>query len=206
MIENSYKQHRIAHVDKSLWRSFIVFIQISGKWWFSVWVLIILAGLVTFFLTISNIAKLPTPVWGSLLVLGVVLAPSVAFHFLRIERDIFNALWNDKDTIMAILDSIESLRNEAAPLQIRGKSLSTTRSVNKWIKEVDDWTERTINTVRLLHPAEAGNVKTLGVFEVVLAYGTRPLNDKHLSAIRNLVRRMAILAEIRNRWTTKTIQ
>jgi hypothetical protein len=82
--------------------------------------------------------------------------------------------------------------------------LRTEEDEKKWIKEVNDWTERTITTVSLLHPAEAGNVKTLGVFDVKLASGTRLINQLQTTTIRNFVRRMEILAEIRDRWTTRT--
>lgn len=204
MVENTYQTKRIVRVDKSPWRSFIVFFQIAGKWWFFVWVIVVLAGMVTLTLTVTGVDKLPVSVWGSLFVLGFVLSPAVAFHFLRIERDTFNALWDDKDTIIEALTAIEDLRAEAAPLQIRGMNLETVANVPQWIKEVNDWTERTIKTVTLLHPAEAGNVKTLGVFQVELAYGTRLLGPAHHTAIRNFVRRMVILAEIRDRWTTRT--
>jgi len=204
MIDADYKQRRISGVDHSPGRSFLEFIKISGKWWFSVWVLIVLAGLVALGLTIADASQLPATVWISLFAVGFLLAPIVAFHFVRVERDTYYALWHDKETLINVLASMEELRKEAAPLHIRGKSLSTTRSVNKWIKEVDDWTERAINIVKLLHPAEAGNLKTLGVFQVEVAAGTKPFNSKHASTIRNLVRRMAILADIRDRWTTRT--
>ena len=205
MVEKSYKQYRIASIDRSPWRSMLVFIQIAGKWWWSVWVVIVLAGIVTLALTITKVIALPPAIWGSLFALGIVFAPMVAFHFLRVERDIFNALWNDKSAIISILEEMEELRKEAAPLHIRGMKLKTTRAVNKWVKEVDNWTQRAVSTVNLLHPAEAGNLWTLGVFDVRLAIGTKTINAKHLSAIRNLVRRMDILSEIRNRWTSRTI-
>jgi len=202
--DNCYKQFRISQVDKSPWRSFVIFLKIAGKWWFSVWVVVILAGIATLALTIAKVSQLPTSVWGTLIIIGFVIAPVIAFHFLRVERDTYFALWDDKAKIMNILGAIEKLRKEAAPLHIRGMCLSTIRTVNKWTKEVDDWTKRSIDTVKLLHPAEAGNLETLGVFNVDLAVGTKPFNAQHLSTIRNLVRRMTILAEIRDRWTTRT--
>src|SRR5260221_3180185 len=181
MENNDYNLFRVSQVDKSPWRSFVVFIKIAGKWWFSFWIAVILAGVVTLTLTIANISQLPASVWGSLFILGIVIAPIISFHFLRVERDVFYALWDDKVKILNILETIENLRKEAAPLHIRGKDLNTIRKVNKWIKEVNDWTERSINIVKLLHPAEAGNLQTLGVFDVKLAAGTKPFNARHLS-------------------------
>jgi hypothetical protein len=203
MDETGYRERRTSGVDHSPWRSILELVKVAGKWWFFVWVLVVLAGLVALGLTIVHPAQVPTAVWVSLFVVGIVIAPMVAFHFVRVERDTFYALWHDKETLMNVLVAVEELRQEAAPLHIRGMRLATTRSVNKWIKEVDNWTERAVDTVQLLHPAEAGNLRTLGVFPVQLASATKPLNSNHRAAIQNLVRRMAILADIRDRWTTQ---
>jgi hypothetical protein len=203
MDESLYKTKRISDVDRSPWHSFVVFFQIAGKWWFSVWVLVVLAGLVALSLTIAGVEKLPVSIWVSLLVLGLVLAPAVAFHFLRIERDTFNALWDDKDTIISALALIEGLRAKGAPLLKRGMNLDSAEAVPPWIKKVNDWTKRTIKTVRLLHPAEAGNVETLGFYRTDLPSGAY-LGPDHSLTLHCLARRMEILSEIRDRWTTRT--
>jgi len=200
MTHTAYCYLRSAHVDRSPMRSLVVFFQVIGRWWLLTWVISILGGLISLAFTIARVAEVPPGFWGFLLALGVFIAPAVAFHFLRIERDEFNSLWGDKERVMQVLTQMEALRSEAAPLQIRGMRLDTMRSVNKWINEVDAWTARTRDTVALLHPAEAGNFKTLGVFKVTLAAGTKPFNAAHRSAIQNLVRRMQILGEIRDRW------
>jgi hypothetical protein len=205
MVENAYKTYRIKDVDKSPWRSFVVFGQIAGKWWLSIWVLVVLSGVVTLALTITNVNKLPTSIWGSLFGLGFILAPLVAFHFLRIECDNFKALWDDKDKIISLLKSVEDLRGEAVDLQVRGMNLESLPDVNHWIKDVDDWTKRTIKTVGLLHPAEAGNVSALGVFQVYPADGTHLLSQSHYNALTSLLRRVEILGELRERWIARTI-
>ena len=110
---DDYKQYRVQQVDNSPWKSFVEFTRIAGKWWLSVWVLIILAGFVTLALTIADITQLPKSVWGILFAIGIVIAPIITFHILRIERDTYNALWDDKATIIksSCLYSIPSERS-----------------------------------------------------------------------------------------------
>jgi len=204
MTIDAFKRIRTARVDTSPFRSFVVFLQVAGKWWFSAWVVVVMAGLVALGLSIAQVSQLPSATWVLLLALGVVLAPTVAFHTLRIQRDEFKAMWDDKALVIDVLARLEQLRTEAAPLQIKGMTVRSSRSVSAWIKMVDDWTSRAIDTAGLLHPAEAGNIKTLGVFKVSLAAGSKPFNARHLTAIRNFVRRMQILADIRDRWTARS--
>src|SRR5271157_1588086 len=120
MTEDDYKGLRTTKVDKGPRRSLAAFVQIAGRWWFSVWVLVVLSGLFAFALTVANVTKVPAWVWGSLIVLGLLIAPAVAFHLLRIDRDTFKALWDDKEAVRSALTAIEDLRAEAAALQIKG--------------------------------------------------------------------------------------
>jgi hypothetical protein len=203
MDEHDYIVQRAISVDTSLWKSFKVFFEISGKWWLSVWILTVLSGLVSFGLTIANVKQFDSSIWIGLLLLGLVVAPTFAFHVLRIQRDNYKNLWNDKEHIIHILSEIENLRTEGVELHINGMHLSSNTSLQEWIEKVDDWRKRTNEKVYELHPAEAGNFNTLGVFPAVLAAGTKPFNGKHQSELLNLVRRLTLLGEIRDRWTTR---
>jgi hypothetical protein len=203
MNENSYITQRKNSVDKSPWRSVIIFFETSGKWWFSVRVLTVLSGLVSFGLTAANIKQLDPLIWLGLLWLGLAVAPIVTFYILRIQRDIYKDLWDDKAHVIIILREIGALRAEAVELQIEGMRLFSQKLLKLWIEKIDDWRKRTNEKVYELHPAEAGNFTTLGIFPAVLAAGTKPMNAKHQSELMNLVRRLTILGEIRDQWTTR---
>jgi len=194
---------RISDVDSSAWGSLRVFVSIIGKWWFSVWILTIVAGIISFGLTVANISRVPTAVWVGLLALGLVLGPSVAFHSLRVERDRFKHLLDDREAVVEILEDLEKLRAEAAALQIEGKQISK-KDFDDWKSRVEDWETRTKSKLAQLHPAEAGNFNTLGVYEPKLSSGTNIINDEHQTIILNLIRRIDILSDIRDRWTMRT--
>ena len=195
------QQVRLERVDRNAWTSVKAFAATVGKWWFSVWVLTVLSGVVSFGLTVANIAQFPTGLWVGLLLAGLVLGPSVAFHSLRVEGDSFNHLWEDKEVVIAILEDLEALRAEAAKLQIEGRQLAKPE-LPDWLARVDQWTTRAKNKLAHLHPAEAGNFTTLGVYDPKLSAGTKIVSNDHQTALLNLIRRIDILAEIRDRWTT----
>ena len=203
MISNSYEEVRINDVDRSVWRSLIIFSKIGGKWWFSVWILILLCGIVPFTLTVTNIKQFSPSFWLTLLIIGLFIAPIVSFHFLRIERDKFKKLWDDRDRIISILTELENFRAKAAALQIEGMNLPNDKELDDWITKVNNWRKSTHEKIYMLHPAEAGNFDTLGLFTVDLAKGTKLLNDKHNKALIKLIRRIHILEQIRDRWTTR---
>lgn len=203
MTNNSYKDLRIIDVDRSIWRSLIIFTEIAGKWWLSVWILTLLSGIVSFGLTVSNIKQFSPSIWITLLILGLVVAPMVSFHHLRMERDKFKKLWDDKDHIISILNELENFRAEAAALQIEGMELPSDKEFDEWITKVEHWKKSTHEKIYMLHPAEAGNFNTLGLFTSELAAGTKILNPKHQKALEILIKRIHILEEIRGRWTTR---
>ena len=192
---------RLDRVDRSAWTSVKSFAATVGKWWLSVWVLTVLSGVVSFGLTVANVAQFPSGLWVGLLLAGLVLGPSVAFHSLRVERDSFKHLWEDKEVVIRILDDLEDLRAEAAKQQVDGRQLAKP-DFDEWNANVDDWTTRTKKRLSDLHPAEAGNFTTLGVYDPKLSAGTKIFSDDHQTALLNLIRRIDILAEIRDRWTT----
>ncbi len=163
MDEHDYIIHRATNADTSLGKTLKVFFEISGKWWFSVWLLTILSGIVSFGLTVANIAQFGTTIWVGLLLLGLAVAPVVAFHFLRIQRDTYQSLWDDKEHIIRILNEVETLRAEGVKIHIDGRQLSSNKPVEQWIEKVDEWRKRTGEKVYELHPAEAGNFNTLGL-------------------------------------------
>ena len=79
--------------------------------------------------------------------------------------------------------------------------LADERAFDYWFQRVDDWRKSIYDKLYKFNPAEAGKFNTLGVFSAQLAVGTRILNGKHQSALINLIRRMEILADIRDIWT-----
>src|SRR3989304_7158102 len=93
----AYKKLRTAEVDASPLRSFVVFIEGAGKWGFLVWVVVVVAGLATLGFSIAQVSQVPPTTWALLLALGVFLAPAVAFHFLRVQRDLYKAMWEAKE-------------------------------------------------------------------------------------------------------------
>jgi len=105
----SYELIRLHRVDRSAWSSIKTFCELAGKWWVSVWLLTVLSGAVSFGLTVANVAQLPTTLWLALLLAGLVLAPSVAFHSLRIQRDSYRSLWGDKHAVIRVLNDLEEL-------------------------------------------------------------------------------------------------
>ena len=149
MADNSYEALRIIDVDRSIWRSLIIFTDIAGKWWLSVWILTLLSGIVSFGLTVSNIMQFSPSIWISLLILGLVIAPMVSFHFLRMERDKFKKLWDDKDHIISTLTELEDLRSKAAALQIEGMKLPGYKEFEGWITKVDHWKKSTHEKIYL---------------------------------------------------------
>jgi hypothetical protein len=192
---------RVSAIDRSAWTSVKALAELVGKWWVSVWVLTILSGVVSFGLTVANIASIPTAVWAGLLTAGLVLGPSVAFHSLRIERDSYRALWDDGDVVIRLLRQLEKLRAEGARLQIEGRQVLKPQ-FDDWAGRVAAWRKRTIRKLTQLHPAEAGNFTTLGVFDAKLTAGTKIISDKHQTEMLNMVRRLEILADVRDRWTS----
>lgn len=203
MTNHAYEDLRTTDVDRSAWRSLVVFAEIAGKWWVSFWILALLSGTVSFSLTVTNIRQFSPSVWITLLILGLVVVPIVSFHFLRVERDKFKKLWDDKDHIISILSELEDFRAKAAKLQIEGMRFPGEKELDDWLQRVEDWRKSTHEKIYMLHPAEAGNFTTLGLFTPELATGTEILNPKHQQALLNLVRRIHILGEIRDRWTTR---
>jgi hypothetical protein len=203
MISKRYKTIRTTEINHSIWRSIVVGGEIAGKWWFSAWVLTLLSGVVAFGLTVAKITNIDSSVWIALLVLGVIVAPMVAFHFLRVERDEYKALWDDKHHLIDLLENIEKARAVAVKLQIQGRKFSNQAELDAWIKKVNNWIRNTHEKVYLLHPAEAGNFNTLGLFPPELSFGTQIYNPQHQQTLLNLIRRIHILEEIRNRWTTR---
>lgn len=191
---------RIANIDTSAWKSLRAFISLIGKWWFSVWILTILSGVVSFGLTVANVTQFPTYIWVGLLIIGLVLGPSVAFHSLRVERDSLRLLIDDKEVVLHILNDLEGLRSEAANLQVEGRQISKAE-FEEWNSRVSDWMNRTRSKLAELHPAEAGNFNTLGVFDAKLSMGTKIVSNEQQTALLNLIRRLDILGEIRDRWT-----
>jgi hypothetical protein len=190
---------RLERLDRTPWSSLKALAEIAGKWWLSVWVLTLLSGIISFGLTVANIATVPTGVWVGLLVAGLVLAPSIAFHTLRVQRDSCRAILDDKEVVKAVLQELETLRHEAAGLQVEGMSLPKP-GFGEWVARVRDWRARTTTKLAELHPAEAGNFTTLGVYDVTFAKGTKIFSDQHEVELRNLIRRIDILGEIRDRW------
>jgi len=203
MTNQSYIHFRTASVDRSVWRSVRVGAEIAGKWWISAWVLTLLSGIVAFGLTAANLANLNPAIWLALLALGLFVAPAVALHFLRIERDDFKALWDDKNRLIELLAQLEQCRAAAAKLQIQGMHFARKAEFDAWSEKVAEWTNATQELVYLLHPAEAGNFYTLGLFQPELAAGTELLNPKHRQILVNFIRRIHILETIRDRWTTR---
>ena len=177
--DREYSDVRTTDVDRSPGRSLIVLGKIAGKWWFSFWILTLLGGLVSFSLTVANIKQFSPVVWGTLLIVGFVFAPIVASHYLRIQRDKFKAFWDDKEVIIKMLNQIEEARAEAAALQIEGMSFTDEEQLAQWIEKVNTWQSITYEKVYKLHPAEAGNFNTLGLFAEELARGTQLLNTEH---------------------------
>lgn len=203
MNDSTYSDVRTARVDRSLGRSLGIFLKIAGKWWFSTWILILLAGFGAFILTVANVREVNPAVWYSLLIMGLVLAPIAAFHFLRIQRDEFEALWEDKAVIMDVLNQIEKARKEAARLNIEGKVFTEDEQYTQWVEEVDTWRSETYEMLKQLHPAEAGNFDTLGLFKAQLPRGIRFSDLDREQRLLNLARRIEILKEIRDRWVAR---
>ncbi len=203
MNDREYSDVRTAVVDRSLGRSLDVFSKIAGKWLFGVWILTALAGFLSFALMITNIKQISPALWGTLIFVGFVVAPIAASHYLRIQRDEFKALWDSKAAEFTILSQIEEARAEAVELNIEGMALSNEEHLTQWAEKVNTWRSSTYEKVSQLHPAEAGNFDKLGVFTVELARGTQLLNTEHERQLTMLVRRIRILSEIRDRWTTR---
>jgi len=202
MQTTSYRTVRLASLDRSVWRSLQGFAETVGKWWLSVWILIVLSGIVAFGLTVANVKNFPTPLWVGLLLAGLVVAPAVAFHQIRVERDSFKQLWDDKQAIIGILAELEDLRAEAARLNIEGmKSLKKER-IEAWRTKARGWYDTVFAKLNELHPAEAGNFRTLGVYTPRAVAGAHALTAQHQKDLENFVRRLDILGEIRDRWTT----
>jgi hypothetical protein len=200
-----FEELRTKHVDHSLWKSLLVGFEIAGKWWFSFWLLILLSGIITFVVSIANIKNIDSRVWIVLLVMGLFIAPVIACHKLRIERDKYKALWDDKNIIISILSDLEDLRKTATSLQIEGMKLTNQTQLDVWKIKVEQWTKETYEKVLTLHPADAGNFLTLGLFKGELAVGTQPFMIKNSQVLLNLIRRIHILEEIRDRWTIRNI-
>jgi len=203
MNDQAYETPRIVNVDNSLWRSLYVFAEIAGKWWLSIWALTLLSGVISFGLTVANIQQFPTSIWVGLLAAGLIVAPIISFHHLRIQRDKFKDLWDDKHFIISVLSEVEELRSEAAKLQIEGKGIEEKYEVNDWVEKVSDWRKRAIDKLNMLHPAEAGNFTTLGIFDAELTHGAKLIDTQHQSELVNLIRRIRIMSDIRDRWTTR---
>jgi hypothetical protein len=105
---------------------------------------------------------------------------------------------------------MDDLRKQGAHLQILGIKLFgtnfdplTKKAFDAWKRNVEDWTKSIIETVSHLNPAEAGNITTLGVFNIKFTIKNNIFNIRYVSTLRNLARRMDILAEIRDRWSTR---
>jgi hypothetical protein len=203
MNDSAYSDVRTAKVDRSLGRSFKIFFKVAGGWLFSFWVLTLLAGFGAFIVTVADIKQVDPAVWRTLLFMGLVLAPIAAFHRLRIQRDEFEALWDDKALIIDALNQIEEARAEAARLNIKGMVFGNDKQLLQWIEEVNNWRSETYEKVYQLHPAEAGNFNTLGLFDPMMPAGARLRNPTHQQQLLNLGRRINILGEIRDRWTTR---
>lgn len=200
MQEDEYSTARLDNLDRSSWTSLKLFAQLAGRWWFSVWLLVLISGLVAFGLTATNTRNFPTPVWAGLLLTGLVLAPAVAFHHLRIDRDRFRLLWEDKATVAKTLTDLEALRADGAALQIRGRGVAKKESIEAWAIEANSWYERVLAKLGELHPAEAGKFRTLGIYTPRPVAGPEPLTARHGKLLQNLVRRLEILSEITDRW------
>lgn len=199
----NYYNFRKEAVDKSVWKSMKVGLEIAGKWLFSIWILVILSGIIAFAVTIANISYVNPIIWIALIVVGLCLAPAITCHILRVQRDEFKALWDDKELLSSILLDMEVSRKKAVSMQIEGMKIKNSRELNIWTLKVQNWTQKTYKKVRLLHPAEAENFYTLGIFKPELASGTQPFMIKNSQELLNLIRRIHILEEIRNRWTTR---
>ena len=202
MRKTEYGQARLANLDLSVWSSLQAFAETAGKWWLSVWVLLLLSGILTFGLTVANVRNFPTPVWVGLLLGGLVIAPGVAFHMVRVERDSFKHLWDDKEVIIRLLAELEDLRAEGARLHIEGRKAAKKQDIQAWGPQADLWYQTVLAKLGELHSAEAGNFRTLGVYTPRLLAGRQPLTIQHEKALENFVRRLDILGEIRDRWTT----
>ena len=86
---------------------------------------------------------------------------------------------------------------------IEGSEISDNAALRDWMQQVDEWRIAAYETIYLLHPAEAGNFNTLGLFTPELARGTQILNPMHEQQLLMLIRRIHILEEIRDRWTIR---
>ncbi len=75
-------------------------------------------------------------------------------------------------------------------------------SINTWGTSANAWYDAVLAKLSELHPAEAGNFRTLGVYTPRAVAGAFATTAQHSKDLENFVRRLDILGEIRDRWTT----
>lgn len=199
MWEGLYVTPRENVVDRRFLKSLLDMAKEARKW-FWWWLGSILAGVLAHGLEITGQMPIPTNTWLNLILAGFVLAPIAAFHFMRVDRDRYHSLWGDKRILMQNLRTLEDLRKKGAALQIEGQEIEAD-GYDAWNSKLQDWTNRCKDIATAIHPAEGGAVETLGVFEPKLTIGTKPVNLDHQQDMLNLVRRLNVLIEIRDRWS-----
>lgn len=199
MWEELYITPREEAVDRRFSKS-LQDMRIETAKWYWWWLGSILAGVLALGLEVTGQMPIPQNSWLWLLFVGFIFAPIVTFHFMRVDRDKYLCLWDGRKVLMQKLRELEDLRAEGAALHIEGKRLKENE-YPIWSSKLDDWVERCIDIATAIHPAEGGTVKTLGVFDPKLTIGTEPLNLEHQRDLLNIVRRLNILIEIRDRWS-----
>jgi len=113
------------------------YITSLGRWVWVVLVDFILAG-VGAYLDISNAAPIPTWVWLTLLLIGLIVAPFVAFHKLRLQRDELKSQLDDKSRRQSIKDALSEFMNEG--LQLRRQCADENKPPPN--DEANDWATR----------------------------------------------------------------
>lgn len=136
------------------------YLDALGKW---IWVLIAdIFGIVQDMLfDIPILNRFRLEFWIVLLFIFLVVANINAFHKVRVQRDKFKDLLNDRQRIQDILKRLADMRKNGVALRNEGLDLRDRILVPKWIKKTEKWEKSVKAKIELLSPAEAEVFDTL---------------------------------------------
>lgn len=109
----------------------------------------------------SDKVVIPTWVWVSVLVVGLMAAQYLAWRDMKIEKD----KRRKYEVLQNTLYKLSQFRDEV--IKFQNRPAIDTASFEAWIHEFDELREKRIDTIdKEISPAEAGIFRTIGLFEM----------------------------------------
>lgn len=117
--------------------SFKEYITSLGHWG---WVVLvdIISGAVGAYLDISGKWGFPTWLWIMLLMLGLAIAPFLAFHKLRVYKQELETKLNDRQERLNVRCKLDDLIGKGNRILSR-LTAESEESLDKYDKQIDDW-------------------------------------------------------------------